>query len=56
MWIVHLFDAADSSVSHFHCGPKYCTVWGEYLMQEEAIEVRNEIIKSGGYAKITDRA
>ena len=52
MWTVYLFDACNVEVSPYSAGLQFFTVWGEYVMQEEAIEVRNDLIRDGAYAKI----
>jgi hypothetical protein len=31
-------------------------LWGSYAMQEEAIDVRNDLIREGNYAKIVWQA
>jgi hypothetical protein len=52
MWMVYLFDAANPEVSPFSAGLQYFTVWGKYVDQYEAIDVRNDLVREGAYAKI----
>lgn len=57
MWQVWIFDATDDAIARHNivphtAGMEYFTLWGGYLMQDEAIFVRNDLIHGGAYAKI----